>query len=129
MCLGAFSDIKDKKYVAAGSTMSAKHSFETRLMELVSCESKINNEQLKKTSTSIDISGIFTEKLHSVKALYEKAQHYYNMCEGEKNIDFALPFHPLIESRFVYERIYGFYLGRQKEIREKLNKSIENKPR
>ncbi|MFA6073295.1 MAG: hypothetical protein WC758_04240 [Candidatus Woesearchaeota archaeon] len=122
MYLGAFENIHNKEHVAAGIKFSAKWDLSQTKMILDECDITINNELLRSTKSNKTFLASFTRKFPNLSFMFNQAQYQYNKYITERTEEFALSAYPLIESRFIYERIRGFYQRSINEIENKLKK-------
>ena len=100
------------------------------IRELEDVSAYIDDNYYKKNRiiyTKDDLLSDFYTKIDGINNLFASAQHYYHADGYMHNPpkEEKIPAHPLIESRYIFELFYGYYLGKQEEIRDRLEGRVK----
>jgi hypothetical protein len=115
-------------YVSIYCGFRSKYESVYRTPEITCCTS-IKNSECKKTENSEFYKTLvldFYSRFHTIIDFFDDAQKKYRAGEFRINSsnENNIPAFPLIESRFVFERVFGLYIGASKQIMCELNRKF-----
>ena len=95
-----------------------------KIKDSYSCIDEFLNNKSKKKITKKELVEDFYEKLSKTKSLFEAGDknYHHDFYLKSKNLSYSkIPSYPLIQSRHIFERNYGFFLANQEEIHKRIN--------